>query len=132
MRDWEKVNINELSGAVLGAAIEVHKALSPRLLESAYEHCFAHELDLREIPYERQKMVRVNYKGTFIDAGYRLDFLIAGRLIVELKAVIEMHPIFEAQTITYLKLTGCNLALLINFNVKRLKNGGIKRIAYNL
>ena len=132
MRDWEKAHINELSGAVLGAAIEVHKALGLGLLESAYKHCLAHELDIRRIPYERQKSIKVQYKGTALDAGYRLDFLIASRLIVELKAVIEMHPIFEAQAITYLKLTGCKLALLINFNVKRLKDGGIKRIAYNL
>lgn len=132
MKNWEKVNINELSGAVIGAAIEVHRALGPGLLESAYEHCIAHELDLRRIPYERQKTVGVIYKGTSLDAGYRLDFLIANRLILELKAVIEMHPIHEAQVITYLKLTGCKLALLINFNVKRLKNDGIKRIVYNL
>ena len=132
MKNWKAIHINELSRAVIGAAIEVHKALGPGLLESAYEHCLAHEFDLRGIPYERQKPCGVTYKGTNLDVGYRLDFLVAGRLVVELKAVIELHPIHEAQVITYLKLTECKLALIINFNVKRLKDGGLKRIALNL
>jgi len=119
--------MNQLSGKVIGAAIEVHRALGPGLLESAYEECLCHELSLIEISFERQKEVPVTYKGVRLDCGYRIDILVAGRLILELKACERLEPIHEAQLLTYLKLTGLTHGLLINFNTPLLKDG-IKRI----
>jgi GxxExxY protein len=121
-----------LSNQIIGAAIEVHKQLGPGLLESAYESCLAHELSLRNIPVERQAPVPVNYKGEYVDCGFRLDLWIDRLVIVELKAVEKILPIHEAQILTYLKLTGCRLGLILNFNVSRLKFGGITRMALNL
>ena len=120
-------DINELTGEVIGAAIEVHKALGPGLLESVYEECMCVELGLREIPYERQKELPVEYKGAKLDCAYRLDILVARKLVVELKACNSLEPIHEAQLLTYLKLTGLKVGLLINFNVPVLKEG-IKRL----
>jgi GxxExxY protein len=122
---------NMISGAIIGAAIEVHKHLGPGLLESAYEECLAHEMSLRGIPFERQKPLPVIYKGTQLDCGYRLDFLVEESVVVELKAIDKLLPIHQAQAITYLKLTRCKLALLLNFNVQLMRNG-IKRVALNL
>lgn len=122
---------NELTGQVIGAAIEVHKQLGPGLLESAYEECLAHEMKLRGIKFERQKPVPLVYKGIKLDAGYRLDFLIGGLVVVELKAIKAFEPIHEAQMITYLRLTNCKLGLLLNFHTTLMKKG-IKRIALNL
>ena len=117
----------ELTGQIIGAAIDVHRALGPGLLESAYQACLARELTLRGIPYEQEKPLPIEYKGVRLDCGYRLDFLVAGKAVVELKAVDALHPVHEAQMLTYLKLTGCKIGLLINFNVPVLKNG-IKRL----
>jgi GxxExxY protein len=117
-----------LTEKIIGAAIEVHRELGPGLLESAYEAALAHELWLRQIQFERQKEMPVRYKGFLIEVGYRLDLLVENQVIVELKAVTEMHPIFEAQLITYLRLSGHRVGLLINFNVPRLKDGLIRRI----
>ncbi|MFQ6101512.1 MAG: GxxExxY protein [Anaerolineae bacterium] len=117
----------ELTGRIIGAAIEVHRALGPGLLESAYQACLAQELSLRGLPFEREMPLPIDYKGLQLDCGYRLDFLVAGKVVVELKAVERIHPIHEAQLLTYLKLTGCRVGLLINFNVPVLKNG-IKRM----
>ena len=103
------MDLNNLSGQIIGAAIEVHKALGPGLLESAYEECICRELSLRDIPFERQKEVPVEYKGCKLDCGYRLDLVVKNLVIVELKAVERIGPIYEAQLITYLKLTGLNL-----------------------
>jgi GxxExxY protein len=122
------MDIGDLTGEVIGAAIEVHKILGPGLLESTYEECLCRELELRKIPYERQKELPIEYKGLKLDCGYRLDILVANRLILELKACESLQPIHEAQLLTYLKLTGIKLGLLINFNVPMLKQG-IKRIA---
>ena len=122
------MEIGDLTGEVIGAAIEVHKILGPGLLESTYEECLCRELELRKIPYERQKELPIEYKGLKLDCGYRLDILVANRLILELKACESLQPIHEAQLLTYLKLTGIKLGLLINFNVPMLKQG-IKRIA---
>jgi GxxExxY protein len=122
------MNINKLTGDVIGAAIEVHKTLGPGLLESAYEECLCHELELREIPYERQKELPIQYKGVKLDCGYRLDLVVADKLVIELKACERLEPIHEAQLLTYLKLTGIKLGLLINFNVPVLKEG-IRRLA---
>jgi len=106
-------NNNALTGKVIGAAIEVHKALGPGLLESAYEECLCHELELRSIPYERQKELQIEYKGVKLDSGYRLDLLVEDKLVLELKACNALEPIHEAQLLTYLKLSGSELGLLI-------------------
>lgn len=118
---------NQLTKQIIGAAIEVHRALGPGLLESAYEECLAHEMALREIPFERQKPVDVIYKGKVVDCGFRLDFLVDQCVVVELKAVDALAPIHTAQVLTYLKLTGAPVGLLINFNVPKLLDG-LKRL----
>jgi GxxExxY protein len=120
--------INELTGEIIGAAIEVHKILGPGLLESAYEECLCYELTLRKSQFERQKELPIEYKGNKLDCGYRMDLVVAGMVIVELKACDNLLPIHEAQLLTYLKLTKIKIGLLINFNVTVLKDG-IKRIA---
>ena len=121
-------DINELTGEVIGAAIEVHKVLGPGLLENVYERCLCRELELRGVTHESQKALPVNYKGVELDCGYRMDIFVSNELIVELKACDRLLPVHEAQLLTYLKLTKTKLGLLINFNVPLLKNG-IKRFA---
>ena len=123
-----KIDINHLTSEVIGAAIEVHKALGPGLLESAYEECLCHELTLKRIRYDRQKPLPVEYKDVKLDCGYRLDLVVENRLIVELKACDNLLPIHDAQLLTYLRLTNIKLGLLINFNVPVLKDG-IKRLS---
>ena len=122
------MHIDDLTGEVIGAAIEVHNTLGPGLLESAYEECLCRELELRKLPYERQRELPIEYKGLKLECGYRLDILVANRLILELKACESLQPMHEAQLLTYLKLTGIKIGLLIDFNVPVLKQG-IKRIA---
>jgi len=122
---------NEVSQAVIGAAIEVHRSLGPGLLESAYEECLAKELTLKQIPFERQKPLAVQYKGLKLDCGYRLDFLVANMVVVEIKAVEALTPLHEAQLLSYLKLGGWKMGLLINFHVTLLKNG-LKRLVNGL
>ena len=122
------VDINDLTGNVIGAAIEVHKNMGPGLLESVYEECLAIELKNRAIDFERQKELPIFYKGKSINSIYRLDFLISNSLIIELKSCERLQPIHDAQILTYLKLTGIKIGLLINFNVPILKDG-LKRIA---
>ena len=122
------MDINKLTGEVIGAAIEVHRTLGPGLLESAYEECLCHELYLRKMPLSRQAPLPIAYKGVKLDCGYRLDIVVADQLILELKACQELLPIHEAQLLTYLRLTGIKYGLLINFNVPALKDG-IRRIA---
>ena len=119
-----------LSDKAIGAAIEVHRELGPGLLESVYELCLAQELAAQGIAFERQKVLPVCYKGTALDSGYRLDFVLEGRVILELKAIDEFAPIHKAQLLTYLKLSGCKVGLLINFNVPLLKEG-IQRVVHN-
>jgi GxxExxY protein len=123
-----EIDINELTGKVIGAAIEVHKALGPGLLESAYEECLSHELVLTRMSFERQKPLPVKYKGVKLDCGYRLDLVVENRLIVELKACDNLLPIYDAQLLTYLRLSNIKVGLLINFNVPVLKEG-IKRLS---
>jgi len=120
--------MNELTEAVIGACIEVHRALGPGLLESAYEKCLCHELSLQNIPFVCQPSLPVSYKGMVLDCGYRADVLIDGRLIVEIKAVEKVLPIHEAQLQTYLRVGGWEVGLLINFNVKVLKDGITRRV----
>ncbi len=117
---------NEITEAIIKAAIEVHRALGPGLLESAYEECMAHELTLQNIPFERQIPLPITYKGRQLDCGYRLDLLVANGVVVEIKAIEALQPIHDAQLLTYLKLGGWKVGLLINFNVPLLKQG-IKR-----
>ena len=118
---------NELTHEIIGGAIAVHKNLGPGLLESTYEECLCHELSQHGIPFERQKPVPVVYKGVKLDCGYRLDLLVAGRVILELKSVEALAPIHDSIMITYLKLSGHRIGLLMNFNVQTLKEG-IKRL----
>jgi GxxExxY protein len=120
--------LNDLSGKVIGLCIEIHRELGPGLLESAYEECLAYELTQAGLRFERQRALPVRYKEVQLDCGYRLDFVVEGALIIELKAVTELHPIHEAQLLTYLKLDKKSLGLLINFNVPALKQG-VKRVA---
>ncbi|TWT95290.1 hypothetical protein Pla108_34350 [Botrimarina colliarenosi] len=112
---------------VLDAAFRVHSKLGPGLLESVYEHCLCHELKRQAVAFDRQPLLAIDYDGEIIDAGLRLDVFVAKRVVVELKAVEQLAPIHEAQLFTYLKLTGCRLGLLLNFNVQHLKDG-IKRV----
>jgi GxxExxY protein len=125
------VDENPLSKLIIGAAIEVHRQLGPGLLEAAYEECLAYELNLRQIPFERQKPIPLTYKGVHLDCGFRIDLLVGDLVIVELKSVESLTSIHEAQMLTYLKLTGCQLGLLVNFNVVKLVNG-IRRMVLNL
>lgn len=118
----------ELTNKIIGAAIEVHRALGPGLLESAYHACLAHELTLRGVPFESEKSLPVEYKGIKLDCGYRLDFMIANKVVVELKAVESVNLMHEAQLLTYLKLTGCKVGLIMNFNVAILKNGITRKV----
>lgn len=122
---------NEITEQIIGAAIEVHRALGPGLLESAYEECLAHELELRGLNFQRQVSLPVVYKSVRLDCGYCMDILVDNLIIVELKTVEKLLPIHDAQLLTYLKITGKKLGLLLNFNVPILKEG-IKRIANNL
>ncbi len=124
-------DINDLTGEVIGAAIEVHKFLGSGLLENVYEECLCRELELRETPFERQKDLPIEYKGIKLDCGYRIDVVADEDLIVELKSCDSLLPIHEAQLLSYLKLSGCHLGLLINFNVKQLTTG-IRRLVHEL
>ncbi|MBL8485898.1 MAG: GxxExxY protein [Rhodocyclaceae bacterium] len=117
------------AAAVVDAALRVQKALGPGLLESVYEACLAHELAKRGISFRAQVTLPVRYDGVQLDAGFRVDLLVEDRVIVELKAVETLLPIHEAQLITYLKLSGLRLGLLLNFHVRLLREG-MRRIAY--
>jgi GxxExxY protein len=128
--DAESVSMNRLTETIIGAAIEVHKALGPGLLESAYEECLTHELSLTNISFERQVPVPLTYKSFPVDCGYRLDILVEKTVVVELKAVEALQPIHQAQLLTYLKIGGWPIGLLINFNVPVLRKG-IKRLVHN-
>jgi GxxExxY protein len=129
-RDAETQSHNEITEQIIGACIEIHRQLGPGLLESVYEECLCHELSVRGIRFERQKPLPIRYKTVLLDCGHRLDLVVEGMIIVELKTVEQLLPIHEAQLLTYLKLSSLTLGLLINFNVPVLKNG-IKRIANN-
>jgi GxxExxY protein len=125
------MNENELSKVTIDSAMKVHSALGPGLLESVYESCLEYELNQKGLFVERQKSISVEYQKVKIDCGFRLDLFVERKLILELKAVEALNDIHLAQTLTYLKLTKCKLALLINFNVVHLKDG-LKRVVNNL
>lgn len=124
---FQSNQIEEIGRQVIGAAIEVHRELGPGLLESSYERCLVHELTLRGIEAERQKPQPIFYKGLELEEGYRLDILVAGKVVLELKVVDSFNNLHTAQLLTYLKLSRCRLGFLINFNVPVLKDG-IKRL----
>ncbi|MCC6152035.1 MAG: GxxExxY protein [Planctomycetes bacterium] len=130
-KDAETQRINDLSKKVIGFLIEIHRALGPGLLESAYEECLCFELAHAGIPFKKQVSLPVQYKGVRLDCGYRIDIMVDDCLILELKAVEKLMPIHEAQLLTYLRLSGKRLGLLVNFNVPVVKDG-IKRIANGL
>ena len=118
----------ELTGAILGAAFEVHSRLGPGLLESAYDLCLGHELTLRGIPFARQVPVSLTYKGLRLHCAYRIDYVIDQEVVVELKSVDVLLPIHEIQLATYLRIGGFRIGLLINFNAQRLKDGIVRRV----
>jgi len=122
-----KDRLNAISDKVIGAAIEVHRALGPGLLESAYEACLAYEFEKRGLSIEKQKPLPIVYDNVRIDCAYRIDFVVDDEVIVEVKAVEHLNSVHEAQLISYLRLTKKKLGLLINFNVKRLIDDGIRR-----
>jgi GxxExxY protein len=117
----------ELTRQIIGASIEEHRYWGPGLIESIYEKSLAVELEKRAIPFQRQLKLELNYKGVILDDEFRLDLIIGDKVIVELKVVRELTPIFEAQLLTYMRLTKCRVGLLMNFNVPVLKDG-IKRL----
>ena len=124
----EEFENNSITDSVIGAAIAVHRELGPGLLESAYEKCLAFELGRTGLAVAVQQEIPIAYKGQTIDCGYRADLIVEGKVLVELKSVEQLLPVHTAQVLTYLKLSGLNTALLINFNVPLLKNG-IKRLS---
>ena len=117
------VQTTELGRKVIGCAIEVHRTLGPGLLESTYENCLTQEFLLHGLTFERQFAIPVSYKGIELDCGYRIDFLVESKIVVELKTVERLLPIHKAQALTYLKILGVKQAFLINFNVRRLPEG---------
>ena len=125
------MDVNEVSGAIVNAAMKVHSAPGPGLLESAYEACLLHELNRLGLKAQAQVSLPVAYDGVKIDVGYRVDLLVEDAVIVELKAVETLLPIHQAQLLSYLKLSGKRVGLLINFNVPHLKNG-LKRMVNKL
>jgi GxxExxY protein len=122
---------NEISGKIIGCAIDVHRELGPGLLESAYEACLFYELVAAGLSVEKQRILPVVYKSVSLDCGYRLDLVVEDKVVVEVKSVADIDDIHLAQLMTYLKLSKCKLGLLINFNVDLVKNG-IKRVVNNL
>ena len=126
----ERQRLNKISGAIIGAAMEVHRTLGPGLLESAYEACLAFELAERGLRLERQKPLPVVYREVKLDCGYRMDLLVESSVVVEIKSVEALAPIHTAQLLSYLRLAHCPLGLLINFNVEVLKEG-IRRVVNN-
>ncbi len=125
------MNEDEISNAIIGAAIEVHRVLGPGLLESVYQKCLARELELLGLEFREEVPLPVNYKGMQFEAAFRLDMVVSDKVIVELKAVENILPIHEAQLLSYLRLARCKLGLLINFNVPVLRLG-LRRIVNKL
>ena len=126
----KELTLNEITDKIIGAAINIHRELGPGLLESTYEACMVYDLTEIGLKVVQQKLLPVVYKGVKLECGYRIDLFIEDKIIVELKSVEKILPIHEAQLLSYLKLSGCKVGLLINFNVKILKNG-IQKIVNN-
>jgi GxxExxY protein len=125
------MDVNEVSGRVVDAALRVHSVLGPGLLESAYEACLAHELQKRGLAVTTQVGLPIHYDGVTLDVGYRLDMLVEDCVVVEIKAIENVMPIHDAQLISYLKLSGVKVGLLMNFDVQHMRDG-IKRLVNNL
>ena len=123
--------LNDITGKIIEYAIKVHKTLGPGMLEGAYEICLMHELVRYGFEVERQKKLPIVYDGIRLDAGYRIDLIVNGCVIVEVKAVERLHPVHEAQLLSYLRMTGLSLGLVMNFNMKLLRDG-VKRVVNNL
>lgn len=121
------MKFDKLSNRIIGCALEVHRALGPGLLESTYEQCLAHELSLAKIPFKLQYPISVKYRNLKIDCGYRVDLLVDDKIIIELKSVERILPIHQAQILTYMKLSGVSIGLLMNFNVRYFRDG-VKRM----
>lgn len=121
--DGKTGSFQDGSEQIIGACIEVHRHLGPGLLESAYKACLRRELSLRGLPFECERSLALEYKGMVLDCGYRIDFVVDRRIILEVKAVEQLLPVHQAQVITYLKLTSLDTALLVNFNVPIIKSG---------
>ena len=124
----QRVRVNDITKEIIGASIAVHRALGPGLLESAYQQCLCQELVLRRIPFQREVPIPLEYRGIRLECGYRLDLLVANSIVVEVKAIEAIANIHEAQLLTYLRLGGWNVGLLINFNVVVLKDGIRRRV----
>jgi GxxExxY protein len=116
-------HLNQLTESVIGAAMEVHRTLGPGLLESVYQECLCRELMVRGIAFERERALPLEYKGVHLECGYRLDILVANAVVVEVKSVAAIAPVHEAQVLTYLRLGGWRVGLLLNFNVAVLRQG---------
>jgi GxxExxY protein len=129
MQQMSMEELNKITEAIIGAAIEVHRNLGPGLLESAYRECLRYELLQRGYVVLQEVPLPLIYKGVKLDCGYCLDLLVNDAVIVEIKSVDSLAPIHEAQLLSYLKISGGTIGLLLNFNVKMLKHGGIKRLA---
>ena len=123
-----KLRYEELTERILGSVIEVHKVLGPGLMESAYEECLCHELNLRDLQFERQMTVPVSYKGVSLDCGYKLDLLIENTVILELKCVERITSVHEAQLLTYMKLLTKPVGFIINFNVPVMRAGIVRKV----
>ena len=123
-----KEELNAITDAIIGAAIDVHRSLGPGMLESSYDSCLFFELTKRSFHVERQKPMALNYQGRTLEIGYRLDMLVEEKVVVEVKAISCFRPVHSAQLLSYLRLAKCKVGLLLNFNVKRLAEDGIKRI----
>ena len=121
-------NLNDLTDAIIGGAIEVHRVLGPGLLESPYEMCLCRELSIRGLRFQRQVPIAVEYKGAKLDCGYRADLVVDETVLVEIKAIDSLLPIHDAQLLSYLKLGGWKIGLLVNFNVELLKHGIRRRV----
>jgi GxxExxY protein len=128
--ETESIRLNHITETIIGAAIEVHRALGPGLLESAYQACVAYDIVERGLKVEQQKPLPVIYKGVKLDCGYRIDLVVEDAVLVELKSVEALTTVHKAQIISYLRLSGYKVGLLINFNVVTLK-GGIQRVVNN-
>jgi GxxExxY protein len=127
-KEYVSTRLNKLSYEVIGAALEVHRMLGPGLLESAYCKSLCRELFVRGIPYKKEHPLPLDYKGLYLDCGYRMDIVVDDSIVVEVKSVEALAPIHDAQVLTYLRIGGYKLGLLINFNVAVLKNGIHRRI----
>jgi GxxExxY protein len=122
-KDWTFLTIDEITHTVIRAAMSVHTAVGPGLLEKAYDACLYYELTKNGVQFEHQLRLPVSYEGMRLDAGFRVDYLVENRVLIELKAVEKLHPVHSAQLLSYLKLSGVTVGLLINFNVVHLRDG---------